>query len=148
MGEWYIIGILCMTVNTLVLYDNMYHIYTAIIIIHTWSIDLHGATHLRLLSWHEWHWCNGRNFVTAAEYVLLFGIHSQRVKDTVTEIIRFISFFFLLLFKNCYGIGNNVWKLQVSTMKIVPVARIWSSFVIHIIHIMMTQSFHKGDNIW
>ena len=47
--------------------------------------------------------------------------------------------------KNCYGIVNNVWKFQVSTMKILPVARIWSSCGIRII---MTQRFHKGDNIW
>ena len=30
------------------------------------------------------------------------------------------------MFKNYYGIGNNVWKFQVSMIKIVPVARIWS----------------------
>ena len=36
-------------------------------------------------------------------------------------------------FKNRYGIWNNVWKFQVSTMKIVPVARIWSLGVIRII---------------
>ena len=36
------------------------------------------------------------------------------------------GFFFLILIKNCYGIGNNVWKFQVSMMKIVPVSRIWS----------------------
>ena len=82
MGEWFIIGPLCMSVNTLVLYDNMYHIYTTVFIVHAWSIDLYGATHIRLFSWHEWHWCNGRNFVTTAENVLLFGICSQRVKRT------------------------------------------------------------------
>ena len=64
----------------MVLYDNMYHIYTTIFIIHTWSIDQHGATHLHLLSWHEWHWCNGRNLVTSAKNASLFGLCSQRVK--------------------------------------------------------------------
>ena len=29
---------------------------------------------------------------------------------------------FFIVIKNCYGIGNNVWKFQVSKMKIVPVA--------------------------
>ena len=65
-------------------------------------------------------------------------------KVTVLEIIRFL-WFFLIEFKNCYGIRNKIWKFQVSTMKIVPVACIWSSCIIRI---MMTQSFHKGDNIW
>ena len=44
------------------------------------------------------------------------------VKGTVPAVIRF--FFFLIMCKNCYGIGNNVLKFQVATMKIVPVARI------------------------
>ena len=65
-------------------------------------------------------------------------------KATVLEVIRFLSFF-LIVFKNCYGIGNNVWKFQVSTMKIVPVAHIWSLCIIRII---MTQRFRRGDNIW
>ena len=55
--------------------------------------------------------------------------------------------FFLRLYlnviNNCYDIGNNVWKFHVSTMKIVPVARIWSSCVIRI---MMTHHFRKGAN--
>ena len=66
------------------------------------------------------------------------------VKGTVLEVIRFSSFF-KNVFKNYYGIGNNVWKFQVSTMKIVLVASIWSSCVISII---MTQSFRKRNNIW
>ena len=54
--------------------------------------------------------------------------------------------FILIVIKNCYGIGNNVWKFQISTMKIVPVACIWSSCIIFI---MMTYSLCKGDdNIW
>ena len=32
--------------------------------------------------------------------------------------------FFKIMIKNCYGIGNNVGKFQVSIMKIMPVARI------------------------
>ena len=58
-------------------------------------------------------------------------------KETVPEVIIFLSFF-LIVFNNCYGIGNNVWKFQVSTMKIVPVACIWS---LCIIRITMTQRF-------
>ena len=46
------------------------------------------------------------------------------------------------MIKNCNGISNNVWKFQVSMMKILPMASIWSSCVICI----MTQCFHKGDN--
>ena len=38
----------------------------------------------------------------------------------------FWHLFFLVVINYCYGIGNNVWKFQVSTMKILPVARIWS----------------------
>ena len=68
---------------------------------------------------------------------------SQRVKGTVFAVIRFLTFF--LIIKNHYIIGNNVWKFQVSTMKIVPVARIWSSCVIRIIK---TPCFCKGDNTW
>ena len=56
-----------------------------------------------------------------------------------------ISIIFLIVFKNCYGIRNYAWKFQVSTMKIVPVASIWS---LCIIRIMMIQCFRKGDNIW
>ena len=55
--------------------------------------------------------------------------------------IWFLSFVFFILIKNYYGIGNNVWKFPVSTMKIVPVACIWSSCGIRI---MMTRSFQKG----
>ena len=44
-------------------------------------------------------------------------------------------------FKNSHGIGNNVWKFQVSTMKIVPVARIWSLGVTRII---TSQRHGKG----
>ena len=59
-------------------------------------------------------------------------IHARLLKGTVPEVIRYLSFF-LNVFKSCYGIGNNVWKFQVSMMKIVPVARIWSLWAIHII---------------
>ena len=52
-------------------------------------------------------------------------------KGTVPEVIRYI--YFLIVFKDCYGIWNNVWKFQVSMMKIVTVARIWSACVIRII---------------
>ena len=54
-----------------------------------------------------------------------------------------LPIFFVI--NNYYGIGNNAWKFQVSTMKIVSVARIWSLCVIRM---MMTQRFCKGDNIW
>ena len=47
-------------------------------------------------------------------------------------------------FKNRYGIGNNVWKFQVSTMKIVPVARIWSLGVTRII---TSQRHGKGKKV-
>ena len=67
-------------------------------------------------------------------YIRLRGEAKFRVDFGL--IYLFIKFF--------YGIGNTVWKFQVSTMKIVPVARIWNSFI----HIMMTQHFRKGDNIW
>ena len=46
-----------------------------------------------------------------------------------------------MLFKNRYGIGNNVWKFQVFTMKIVPVARIWSLGITRII----TSQSHGKD---
>ena len=46
-----------------------------------------------------------------------------------------------MLFKNRYGIGINVWKFQVSTMKIVHVARIWSLGVTRII----TSQRHGKD---
>ena len=32
--------------------------------------------------------------------------YSKLLKGTVPEVIRFLSFF--IVFKNCYGIGNNV----------------------------------------
>ena len=67
----------------------------------------------------------------------------QHVKDTVLVVIRFHLLFIVI--HNCYGIRNNTWKFHVSTMKIVPVARIWSSCVIHM---MMRQCFRKGNNIW
>ena len=54
------------------------------------------------------------------------------LKGTVFAVIRFLSFF-LIVIKNCYGIRNHVWKFQISTMKIVPVAHIWSLCVIRII---------------
>ena len=42
-------------------------------------------------------------------------------------VIRFLSFF-LIVIKNCYGIGINVWKFEASTMKIVPL----TSFEVHL----------------
>ena len=56
------------------------------------------------------------------------------------QVIRGSSFF-LMSFKNRYSIGNNDWKFQVSTMKIVPVARIWSLGVMRII---TSQRHGKG----
>ena len=55
-------------------------------------------------------------------------------KGNVLVVIRFLSFF-LIVIKIHYDIGNNVWKFQVSTMKIVPVAAIQNSCVYRI----MTQ---------
>ena len=48
------------------------------------------------------------------------------------------------MIKNCYGIRNNVWKFQVSMMKIVPVSCIWSSCIIRI---MKTQCFKLKKGI-
>ena len=45
------------------------------------------------------------------------------LKGTVPVEIRFLAFF-LNVIKIHYGVGNNVQKFQVSTMKIVPVAHI------------------------
>ena len=64
--------------------------------------------------------------------------------DSIGGDLIFIIFL-LIAIKNCYGIGNNVWKFQVSTMKIVPVSHIWSSCFICI---LMTQRIRNGDNIW
>ena len=70
---------------------------------------------------------------------------SMNIKGSVRAEIRFLRFFVLITIKNYYGIWKNVWKFQVSTMKIVAVASIWISCVISI---MITQCFRKGDNIW
>ena len=87
-----------------------------------------------------------RTFFSQVNNKWFFFRSGSPLKMTVKEGIRFEEFF-LIVCKNCYGSGNNVWKFQVSMMKIVPMACIWSSFVICI---MMTRSFHKGkgDNIW
>ena len=53
------------------------------------------------------------------------------------------AFLFLIFIHNHYGVGNNVWKFQVSTIKIEPVACIWSLWVISI---MMTQLSRKLNN--
>ena len=65
-------------------------------------------------------------------FTVLRGLYRQVIRG---------SSFFLMSFKNRYGIGNNVWKFQVSTIKIVPVARIWSLGVTRII---MSQGHDKG----
>ena len=70
-----------------------------------------------------------RTFIWYIFYIKLIGF-----KGTVLVVIKLS--FFLIVIKNCYGIANNIWKFQVSKMKIVPVAGIWSSCVISII---MTQ---------
>ena len=62
------------------------------------------------------------------------------LKDTIPVEIRFD--FFLIVIQKFYGIGNNVWKFQVSTMKIVPVECIWSLCIIRII---MTHHKGKGE---
>ena len=51
------------------------------------------------------------------------------VKETVLDVIRFLYIFFLVI-KNCYGIWNNIWKFQVSTMKTVPMS-LWHAFEDH-----------------
>ena len=90
--------------------------------------------------------CNIKYFHLNKHFFIFsfFVFSNGSLNGPASEVIRFLSFFFIV-FKNCYGIRNNVLKFQVSTMKIAPVARIWSWCVIHII---MTQHFRKGDNIW
>ena len=51
--------------------------------------------------------------------------------------------FVLMFLHDHYGVGNNVSKFQVSTMKIELVARIWNAPVMSI---MMTHRFHKQNN--
>ena len=48
-----------------------------------------------------------------------------------------INRFFFKLFKHCYGVRNNVWKFQVYTIKIVPVAHL--KFMHH--RIIMSRAF-------
>ena len=43
--------------------------------------------------------------------------HHTEFKGTVPEVIIYLLIF-LIVFKNCYVIENNVWKFQVSTIKI------------------------------
>ena len=50
---------------------------------------------------------------------------------TILVVIRFLSFI-LIVIKNCYGARNNVWKFQVSTLKIVPVVRMHLKFFRHL----------------
>ena len=55
------------------------------------------------------------------------GITRKRLEQRLRGQYKFIVgvwHIFLILSNNCYGIVNNVWKFQVSTMKIVPVAPI------------------------
>ena len=63
-----------------------------------------------------------------------------RLRGPYRQVIKGSSFF-LMSFKNRYSIRNNVWKFQVSTMKIVPVACIWSLGVTRII---TSQRHEKG----
>ena len=74
--------------------------------------------------------------------IVIMNIRVFRGERTSIEWI--FGILFLIVINNCYGIGKNVWKFQVSMMKIVPVACIWSLCIIRII---MTKCFRKGDNI-
>ena len=46
---------------------------------------------------------------------------------------------------NRYGVGNRVRKFEVSTMKIEPVTRFWSSLIISA---RLTQHFHKRKLVY
>ena len=53
------------------------------------------------------------------DWTLMVAHHKSASRNLI-----FGTIFFLILISNCYCIGKNVWKFLVSTMKIVPVARI------------------------
>ena len=58
--------------------------------------------------------------------------HIDRNEWRVQVESAFFGIFVLIFINNCYDIENNAWKFQVSMMKIVPVARIWNSWVVRI----------------
>ena len=80
-------------------------------------------------------------YIKNCGFVILFNTRiSFFLRGPYQQVIRGSSFF-LMSFKNRYSIGNNVWKFQVSTMKIVSMAHIWSLGVTRII---MSQRHGKG----
>ena len=85
------------------------------------------------------------HFFTATTTIVTHSVEGcMHERGESKLIVDFFGIFVLIFIINCYGIGNNVWKFQVSTMKIVPVARVWSICVIR----MMIYRFYKGDFIW
>ena len=90
---------------------------------------------------------NGTCFFSLSWDRLCFGWwFAIKLRDSTSSLWGFLAYLKKKLINNCYGIGNNVWKFQVSLMKIMPLAHIWSLCVIG--GIMNTLCFRKGDNIW